>query len=716
MAISINCPKCKNHFELPDNSKGTERRCFRCGAMFKVEASAGAPAKAKPAAKPAPKTAEVSNEAISTGGVDRAGAKKYFIFAGVALALIVGGWFFLRPAPKEDPKKKDPSKESTQLGTTLDERLLLETRQKIRESRTKHGVISDPANYGHAVNSYAGILEQQRKIQGHGKPREGGGFSYDKKNFTDADDECQAELRLMEEKFKIYLAGAVEKASSLDDMVNLHTRPDLPVLKEFVTTAVMAKRPEWVMGQTITSLLNLVRQGRAQDASDAERNAFVYLLEKSEPEVKNLFVQAGDELFKLYAGNPDRAASMDAKLAKYLETVANDEIFYLLATSSVFKSRGSITVMGRSGPETVAAKEMHSLILRLWNKFGPTMDLQKHVNVVRGIVEKGNRESWGDLDPVILGGKRDPKYLAEFLVALIGAIPDQPGDESGKPRTIPYHKYLKQAIPGMTDEHIHQLLLSTRDWNPDCISAQAVVTALMETPTSKAVPGLIAFHRAPGSVKPLEIMAAIAKCHDDRDKMAVGRLDNAMNEWMSTDPNFRDVLQLFLKEGKPVPVAKVLINLFESGSSESTEKWFAMAGDILAKDPSLASAMVPALIRSFATYKRPSEVRKQLILKYKAAGALEDACQMYPRMTDPPTEFEAILRGLLDNRAVKFLRWCAFKWSKRPAWAIEELRRVTGDQGPMDAKYWEAWIERNGSKLPPQVEGFEVSEDKEPPK
>jgi len=421
-------------------------------------------------------------------------------------------------------------------------------------------------------------------------------------------------------------------------------------------------------------------------------------------------------LFKLYAGNPERAASMDAKLAKYLEAVADDAIFYLLATSAVFKSRGSITVAGKSGPETVAAKEMHGLILRLWNKFGPTLDLQRHVNVVRGIVEKGNRESWGDLDPVILGGKRDPKYLAEFLVALIGAIPDQPLDDAGKPRTIQYHRYLKQAIPGMTDEHIHQLLLSTRDWSPDCINAQAVVTALMETPTEKAVTGLISMHRSPGSVKPMEIMTAIAKCYEGRDRVAVGQLDNAMNEWMSTDPNFREVLQLFLKEGKTKPVAKVLINLFEMGSSETSEKWFSMAGDILAKDPTLADVLVPALVKSFTTYKRPSETRKQLILKYKSAAGLEDACQLYPRMQDPPTEFESILRALLDKRAVKFLRWCAFKWSKRPSWAIEELRRVTGDQGPMDGKYWEAWIERNGSKLPPQVEGFEVVEDKEPPK
>ncbi len=705
MPISIDCPKCKTHFDLPDKAAGTERRCHKCGGSFKVVGGTATKA-AKPAAR-----RDISEGVIQTGEAPAAGgAAKYGIIAAGIAVLGIAGFFIFRKGGTEAPPEDKST--TTHLGTSPDVALLEETKAKIAEARTKAGTIKDPITYGRATDLYRDIVALQSKITNNGMPQ-GTSFIYPKPTLTEAD-RLVGEHRLkMEEQFRSYLLTVAERASTLDEALSGHTRPDMPILKEWVMNAVQARKPQLVAGVAADTVLNYFELGRAQETSDAERNAFLRLVEAADPRVKQLYVKGGDEVLKLFTGDAARAAKLDAALAKYFEAAADMEVFDRLAISAVFRSNGAPTVPARMGTEAIKAPELLAVTRRLWKKFGPQLPLHTHVNIVRKIVERGSRESWGDLDVVILGGKEDPAYMADLFTQLVSVVPDQPPAEDGKPRSIPYHRYLKAALPGMTEDHIMTVLTACRDWKEDCLNARLFLAALMETPTSKAIPALLAAYRQPGSLKADDILKAIVKCYNPRDKVTASQVDNVLNEWASADPRVMEILQMFIAEGKLGAVVKLVMNVLESGA-DSGEKWFKLAGDILAKDADggLAEYVVPALIHSYVTIRGDSPARKAVLAKYKAPQALIEAVMMYPRMQDPSPEFTALLRSLLDKRAAKFLKWAAFTWSKRPGWAIEELRRVTGDSGPLDVKYWDAYLEKSAAKLGAQIEGFEVVEDK----
>jgi hypothetical protein len=727
MPVSTNCPKCGHHYDFPDGAAGTQRRCFRCGAQFVVAAvkrpasaaakpgTAARPAPPKPA--PAPRAEEPAEEPAAA---EEPGKKPVGLIVGAAvcLVLIVVGFFFLKPAPEDDTRKKrrpDPDAvvkkdEAATVSASEEARLLEEARKLAAEARSRR-VITNLQSFIPSRDTYVKVVTLHVRLQSLGTYKDGR-VVFTNANLEAANQVCESARRDLETMFTAYFGKEAETASSMPDMLARFTLPEMPSLGELVRAAVMAKKPDLCREEFVGRTTTLVREGRAHEATETDRRGFAWLLERGDPAIAPLFKERPDEMLKFLAGEAGAAKRMDAELATLIEKNGDLEMFRKLATSAVFRGAGTL----KAGSTIVAATEVYNVARRLWNTFGPSIDVMVHVNIIQEIVREGNRETWGDIDAVILAGRRDPKYFSQLFVKLVLMVPDQPPDAQGKLRSLDYHKHLKAALPEMTADDILTIVTTSRPWSEACLNPKGILAALGETPTPRAVPALLALYQQPGDLKTADLARVMAKCYDGKPNDA---LDTALYQWVSADPNVFDTLQIFVAEGKAHPVVNVLKNILVQGAGTGFERWFDLAKACIEKNKAYAPDLVSALARSYGVYPLSSTVRKQLLQKHKNEETLVDLVGVYKsapeRMREVP-EFEMLLREILDKRAIKFLIWLAYDSPTKPSWALPELKRITGESTPQDAALWRSWFSRNESKLPPQIPGFDGGGHQEPPK
>jgi len=696
MQVRFNCPKCGRHFEFPASAVGLQRRCVACGASFTVIAEAGAKL-----AKPA--TAQAAAQAPAAGAAEEAGEKARspmpFVIGGVAVAVVgVALWLFAgggaeKPPEKEPPKKVD---EGETVGVSPEMKLVKEAELALAES-AKWADVKDMLTYGSAMNAYQKMLQLQKGLEVLGDIRER------EPRAAAALQKLIAARATTEGALIKYVGTHIPQASSLGELLGTFARPELPDLRDAIYRAVLAAKPELAYKDSISSLRVAVGRGKAHEVSEPEREAWGFLLKRGDPAVVELLNANADEALKLCA--PPSPPDTDKLLAATVEKGATKATLAQLYSSAAFRFGGKPKVKTREGDVALDLPELLAAIGRVAARLAVKWETHEHVAIIKSVLDRGGRETWGDrfTDLYAIGGD-DPKVRAQVAVVLIQLLPSLPPD-----REPPLLPLVKASLPHFTDADFSSMMLSLRERTGE-LTADKVLAMVEETPVPGALSAALTLAGDRTCAKRPQYAKLAVQCYGGADKDA---MTTALFAWGSEPlDQWTEAFEAAVARGLQEEVAAALARMLESGPKEEFVRVLRVCRTALEKSAKYADALVPAVMQSYQRQdlERVGDLRKAIITKFKTEKTLPEMIGIYARVGYETLglEFQAILKGLLDKRAVRFLIWITFEKSGREQWGIDELRRITGQSGALEAEKWQSWFKANEKKLPAQIETPEM--------